>query len=101
MIEKISDSEILLKVNNQLYASEAVLQTSYKFIDQCYIHMDMISKDIMGIHFKIKNGDFASLENVVNEFCNELIDQQVRFIVDRNYSAIRNEIVKKAFSPID
>jgi len=101
MIEKINDSELLLKVNKNLYDSEAVLQTSYKFTDRCYIHIDPISEDVIGVYFKLKHGDLASLEETVNEFCNELIDQQVRVIVERNYGSIRDEIVKKAFSPID
>jgi len=40
------------------------------------------------------------LEDVAHNFSNEVIDQQVRIDVEKDFKGIREEIVKKAFSPI-
>jgi len=81
MIEKRSDNELLLKVNRSLYETEAVLQASYKFTNRCYIRIDPISEDVIGVYFKIKDGDLASLERVVDVFCNDIIDQQNGYVL--------------------
>ncbi|MCX5804272.1 MAG: His-Xaa-Ser system protein HxsD [Proteobacteria bacterium] len=101
IVKKISDNQLLIEVNKKIYEFEAILQTSYKFTDKCYINIDSISEDIIGVYFKKKDEGDVSLEEVVDKFCNELIDQQVRVVVERSCGSIRDEIVKKAFSPIN
>lgn len=101
VINKISDNELLLEVNKSLYEFEAILNASYKFTDKCYIHTNTISEDIIGVYFKIKEDSDTSLELIADNFCNELIDQQLRIFVEKRFGSIRDEIVKKAFSPIN
>ena len=101
MIKKINDNQFLLEVNVALYEYNAILQTSYKFIDKCYIHIDPITENVIGIYFKRKNEVNSSLEEIIDSFCNELIDQQIRITTEKTFGSIRDEIVKKAFSPIN
>ena len=43
----------------------------------------------------------TNFEEIAKNFCNELIDQQVRINVEKEFGNIRDAIVKKAFSSID
>ena len=99
VLKKLSDGRILLEINKETYNMDTVLKTSYKFTDRCYIHADIISENKIGVYFKAKNNEV--IEKVIDDFCNELIDQQVRFKIEGEYGSIRDLIIKKAFSPID
>ena len=90
---------MILELSAAIYEAEAILRTSYKFNDKFYIHVDLVEGNTFKVSFKSKDVNH-SLGNIADEFCNELIDQQVRVITERNFSNIRDEIVKKAFSPI-
>lgn len=100
VIEIINDNEIHLKLRKDIYASEAILETSYKFTDQCYLFVGQASDEIYLINFKKKVECAIALKEIVDSFCNELIDQQVRIITEKKFSNIRDEIVKKAFFSI-
>ena len=54
----------------------------------------------VGIYFRLKSELKKNLENVALDFCNEVLDQQVRLDLERSYGPLRELIVKKAFSPI-
>ncbi|OGT09278.1 MAG: His-Xaa-Ser system protein HxsD [Gammaproteobacteria bacterium RBG_16_37_9] len=100
MLKKLEDYQLFLEVDLGSYESEAIMQASYKFTDECYVYINPISENTVGVYFKIKKGDVTELEKFMDRFRNELIDQQTRIIVERNFSSIRDEIVKKAFSSI-
>ena len=101
IFKKINDDQLLLEVNSGYYESEAIIQASYKFTNECYIYLNPVSDKIIGVYFKAKdNRDITILEKIIDRFCNELIDQQTRVIVERNFGSIGDEIVKKAFSSI-
>jgi His-Xaa-Ser system protein HxsD len=99
-VEELSDGTLRLSVDKALYDSETVLKTAHKFTDQCYIKLDVYDDELM-ISFKSKEGNNAILGSIVDDFLNELIDQQVRAMVQRECGQIRDQIVKKAFSPIE
>ena len=101
IIRKVKDGMLLLELNKNVYELEAIFQAVYRFTDTCYIYTEPISDDIMGVYFKPKGETNYELEKISDSFCNELIDQQVRLIVHNKTGHIRDEIVKKAFSPID
>ena len=94
----MDNGRLLLEVNKKIYENEAIMQAAYRFNDKCYIHIDPISEDAMGVYFKAKETNNIDLEEIADNFCNELIDQQLRLNADKKYSGIRDEIVKKAFS---
>jgi len=100
IIKKIESGLLLLEIKKNLYEYDAIMQATYRFTDKCYIRLDDISHEIIGVYFKTKDGNDESLEHIAEDFCNELIDQQVRVIAERKYNNIRDEVVKKAFSPI-
>ena len=101
IIEHVDNGRILLEINKNIYDAYAITNASYKFTDRCYIYQEPISDNIIGVYFKSKENANVSLERMADEFCNELIDQQIRLNIEKEYGHIRNEIVKKAFSPIE
>ena len=60
IIKTLVDGRLLLEINKTIYDIKAITQTSYKFTDKCYIHIDPISEHIIGVYFKNKpeNTDF-------------------------------------------
>jgi len=101
IIKHIDGGKLLLEVDRHVYDAKAILNASYKFTDKCHIHHEPISDDIVGVYFKAKGNIDVPLGEMADEFCNELIDQQIRLNVEKEYGSIRDKIVKKAFSPIE
>lgn len=101
IVKETSDGRLLLQVNKKIYEVEAVMQAAYRFNDRCYIHIDPITKDVMGVYFKAKETTKINLEDIAYNFCNELIDQQLNLMAEKKYGKIRDEIIKKAFSKIE
>ena len=98
IIQVIENNKLLLTVANDIYESIAILNASYKFTDKCYINIEPVG-ELTEIYFQTKIEKIV-LEDIVLEFGNELIDQQVRLNTGREFKAIREELVKKAFSSI-
>jgi len=99
-IKILADKSILIKIKEKIYCRQAITATSYKFTDKCNIFIDEIDENIYGVYFKNKSNKEASLEEIANEFCNELIDQQTRIDIEKEFGNIRDKIVEAAFSPI-
>ncbi len=98
-IIKISkDHNIFLKISKSIYDRQAILKTAYAFTDTCHIHVDSFDADNYAVYFSGKN-DNNDLESIIKEFCNELIDQQIRHDLNDNNKAIKELIIKKAFFP--
>ena len=101
IVKKLEGDRLLLEISRKVYDTKAITQTAYKFTNKCYIHIDPISEEAIGAYFKSKPESRVSLEEIANDFCNELIDQQVRIDTERTYGNIRDAIVRQAFSPIE
>lgn len=54
----------------------------------------------MGIWFKAKPQVKVDPERLLSEYCNEVLDQQVRLDLEKRYGAIRESIYQFAFAPI-
>ena len=98
IIKNLENGKLLLKVDKSIYHHEAILAAAYKFTDNCYIHIDSMDSKYYGIYFSPKKDDM-DLASKVNEFCNELIDQQIRYNLDNSNRSIKELIVKRAFFP--
>jgi His-Xaa-Ser system protein HxsD len=99
ILKYIEGDKLLLSVQNSIYEAEAILNTSYKFTDSCYINIEKLEM-VTEIYFQVKS-ESVDLENIALNFGNELIDQQIRINTGREFKVIREELVKKAFSSIN
>lgn len=86
-------------VDVALYAKESIVAACYKFTNRFYIHQQM-SGDTIVVIFESKDGNTVTEEDV-KQFCNELIDQQVRYNTNLQFGHIRDLIVEEAFKPVN
>jgi His-Xaa-Ser system protein HxsD len=85
-------------VDMALYAKESLVAACYKFTDRFYVHQHTDGDKVVVV-FESKESNSIS-EETVKHFCNELIDQQVRYNTNQQFGYIRNLIVEEAFKPV-
>jgi His-Xaa-Ser system protein HxsD len=101
IVRKIEGERFLLTLSKQFYEKGAVMAAAYKFTDKCVIIIEPIEESYVGVWFQSKSGqDQSKIPELLNEFCNEVLDQQVRLDLEKRYGNLREIIVKHAFSPI-
>ena len=97
-IIQIDNDKFQVVVDMSLYAKESLIATCYKFTDRFYVHQQSMGNNVEVI-FESKEGNTVS-EAIVKQFCNELIDQQVRYNTNLQFGHIRDLIVEEAFKPV-
>ena len=100
IIKTLEDGRLLLEIDRGIFKKETIVATTYKFTNDCYIFIEPASNDAFNVYFKPKT-QTTPLEKIADEFCNELIDQQLRLDIEASYGNIRNLIVQQAFSPVE
>ena len=98
-IVKHDNESFQIVVDMTLYAKESLVAACYKFTDRFFIHQQTSGGNVIVI-FEAKDGNDIS-EVIVKQFCNELIDQQVRFNTNQQFGHIRDLIVEEAFKPVN
>ncbi len=98
-IIELEKDKFQVVVDIQLYAKESLVAACYKFTDRFYIHQQTDGENIVVV-LESKDGN-AITEEDVKQFCNELIDQQVRYNTNLQYGHIRDLIVEEAFKPVN
>ena len=98
-VTKLDNDKFQVVVDMALYAKEAVVSACYKFTYRFFVHQQTESHAVKAV-FESKDGNVVSPE-VVKQFCNELIDQQVRYNTNLQFGHIRDLIVEEAFKPVD
>jgi His-Xaa-Ser system protein HxsD len=86
-------------VDMSIYAKESLVAACYKFTDHFYVHQQLIDNNVEVI-FESKDGIVVT-DVIVKQFCNELIDQQVRYNTNQQFCHIRDLIVEEAFKPVN
>lgn len=88
-------------VDLSLYTKDVITAAIYKFSHIFYIHQitNTENSNFVNVLFESKEGNVVT-ENIPKQFCNELIDQQLRHNVNAQFGHIRNLIVEEAFKPV-
>src|SRR5262245_24880521 len=93
------DQRVALEVDTSIYGLNAVLRASYKFTDRSYVFIDRDESRpgtlIVALMLKDPKSDPTTL---LGDFANELLDQQVRESLAREFGDLRTLIVAQAFS---
>ena len=97
-VTELDKNKFQVLVDMAIYAKESLVAACYKFTDRFYIHQQTSGDNVITI-FEAKDGNDIS-DVIVKQFCNELIDQQVRFNTNQQFGHIRNLIVEEAFKPV-
>ena len=80
-----------------VYSEAAMLRAAHKFTDRCHIHLQRESETRMGARFRAKNAG-GDCRHTAGEFFNELLDQRLREIVQRESEPVRNLILAHALA---
>ena len=97
-VTALENDKFQVVVDMSLYAKESLVAACYKFTDRFYIHQQSSENNIVVV-FESKERNTVS-ESTVKQFCNELIDQQVRYNTNQQFGHIRDLIVEEAFKPV-
>src|SRR5579883_3498298 len=94
---------LTLKVDRTIYSRDCLLRTAYWYTDRCYIFICGPIEDHFVVHLKAKAATLEQpspepLESVAGEFCNSLLDFQLRDDIEARTGTIRELIVTKALS---
>ena len=99
---KIEKDKILVKLSKQFYEKPAVFSAAYKFTNKCFILIEPLDDNHVGVFFQPKQGESPeTLLPLLHEYCNEVLDQQVRLDLEKRYGSLRNIIFEHAFSPLN
>lgn len=101
LVVKLDNEKFQAIVDMQLYAKEVVTAAIYKYSHLFYIFqsIDVNNANLINVVFESKDGNIIT-EDISKQFCNDLIDQQIRYNTNLQFGHIRDMIVKEAFKPV-
>lgn len=101
-VVELDNNKFQVIVDLALYSKDVITTAIYKFSHLFYIHQqtDKSNSDFVIVTFESKD-DNAITVDIPKQFCNELIDQQLRHNVNAQFGHIRDMIVEEAFKPIN
>lgn len=99
-ITKTDKGGFQVTIDLNLYSEKAITATIYRYTDKFFVYQNTTPNDDkqVCVIFESKNNELN--ENIVKQFCNDLIDQQLREIITEKYGHIRDLIVEEAFKPV-
>lgn len=98
-VTQLENDKFQVIVDMALYAKESIVASCYKYTDRFFIHQQT-SNNMVNVVFESKDNSTVK-EETVKQFCNELIDQQVRYNTNQQFGHIRDLIVEEAFKPVN
>jgi len=91
----------LVCLHRSFYSQTAIFAAAYKFTGKNIVKIFPMDERSIGVLFKPKNGrTLTEVENDAQIFVNEVLDQQIRLNLEREFGHIRDVIVEYAFSPV-
>lgn len=101
-ITKLENQSFQISVDLRLYSKDAINATVYKYIPSFFIHqqIDENNSNLVIVIFESKDGN-TIIADIPKQFCNELIDQQLRHNINEQFGHIRDMIVEEAFRPVN
>ena len=100
-VVELDNNKFQVIVDLALYSKDVITAALYKFSHLFYIHQqtDENNPNLVIVIFESKDGNILT-EDIPKQFCNELIDQQLRHDVNAQFGHIRDMIVEEAFRPV-
>lgn len=103
--ETDSESSATIYLDPRIYSKEAILRACYWFTDVAYIRIPESPDDRLTIRIELKrtgpsltNPKPTSIGEFLGEFCNSLLDFELRRQVESETATVRQIILAKAFS---
>jgi His-Xaa-Ser system protein HxsD len=95
----IRENNVVIRIDMSIYDKVATLKTCYVFQDRCHTSLAPESETIMIATLTSKK-ESLNIQDIEDEFMDELIDQQIRIENDKLFAGTRKMIVEQAFKPI-
>lgn len=101
-VVELENNRFQVSVDLALYSKDVITAAIYKFSHLFYIHQqtDKNNPNFVIVTFESKEGNIITAD-VLKQFCNELIDQQLRHNINAQFGHIRDMIVEEAFRPVN
>jgi His-Xaa-Ser system protein HxsD len=97
--EELENGVFRIILSKEFYEREAVFASIYKFSEEFVAKVE--PQDLTHINiFVFKKSKVATMQELLEKFLSELVDQQLRLDIDRRTAAIRKNIYDEAFRPI-
>ena len=97
-IEKESDSVYFVRLKKEYYSPDAVIMTANMFTDKCYVKIDELPDDYVGVWFKLKYEINAEkVQQLLSDYCNEVLEKQIQLDLENRFGNLREIVYKKAF----
>jgi His-Xaa-Ser system protein HxsD len=103
--EMKSDHSAIIHLDPRIYSREAILRTCYWCTNVAHVHVPESPDGRLAIHVSLKQRAPTldtpkpiSIEEFVGEFCNSLLDFELRRQVEAETRSVRQLILAKAFS---
>jgi len=103
----LDEGKVCVSLYRVFFQREAISAAAQEMTDHYYIEMKSLDSERVEIYLEPKSKasavtevDVESLESAAKNFCNEVLDQQVRLDLEKRYGKIRELIVRQAFSPV-
>lgn len=99
-ITKTDKGGFQVTIDLNLYSEKAITATIYKYTDKFFVYQSTMPNEDKQVSVIFESKDCKLDESIVKQFCNDLIDQQLREITTEKYGYIRDLIVEEAFKPV-
>jgi len=96
-----NNNSIQIHLHKTFYEPGAIKNAAFGFANSCYIFIRPYDMDENLVRFEPKEGVEVDLEFIAKEFCNAVLDHQIRLDLEKMNHKIRDLIVKQAFYPIE
>ncbi|MPQ31320.1 His-Xaa-Ser system protein HxsD [Clostridium estertheticum] len=94
---KYHPNKAIFNLNSKIYELSCIMKAAYNFIDEFYVFFDYESEDTIRVDFKSKQTRSSKeVEIIIGEFCNELLNQSIRYKVSKETKNVRELILGRA-----
>lgn len=101
ILTHVEGGRLLIKFSREIFEKDALLAAAYMATKCCTVLIEPIGEKELGVIFEPKGEiGLSNLEGLARDFCNQVLDQQLRLNLDKRYGNIRELIVQHAFSPL-
>uniref|UniRef100_B8DIZ9 His-Xaa-Ser system protein HxsD n=1 Tax=Nitratidesulfovibrio vulgaris (strain DSM 19637 / Miyazaki F) TaxID=883 RepID=B8DIZ9_NITV9 len=94
------NSCVFVDLCKEIYHRDAVLKASYLYTDRFYVKVSPLDEYHVRVAFEAKEGANVDCSKAAKNFCNDVLDQQIREDLAKTNGKIRDIIYKHAFSPL-
>ena len=95
-LTEITEEGLLIRFDSGVYRLSAIKKAAYKFADRFHVLIETTPGGVLA-RLRAKTG-LASPEAIAGDFCNEVLDQDLREHVQEETAPIRDLLLAQAFS---